>query len=207
VESLLTFADELERRDAGLARALAAVEGQQTEVEEVRTRAAAVAAFLDRFPTELAHLEADAKRKADERTRAEAALQETDTDDALAVAAAGAAVRVAFEREEAAREAAVQLARDAELHRTGAERLVARATELAPKVRGVAAPQGGLAGTLEWASHARGALLLQHAALAADREEIVREASELAAGVLGEPLAAVGAEGLRERLSRARPTL
>jgi hypothetical protein len=56
---------------------------------------------------------------------------------------------------------------------------------------------------LDWAARARGELLLAHAALATERDKIVREATELVASVLGEPLVSTGAAGLRERLERA----
>ena len=41
---------------------------------------------------------------------------------------------------------------------------------------------------LEWASRARGDLLVAHAGLATERDKVVREATELVASVLGEPL-------------------
>jgi phenylpyruvate tautomerase PptA (4-oxalocrotonate tautomerase family) len=45
--------------------------------------------------------------------------------------------------------------------------------------------------------------MLEHAALAREREEVVREATELLAGVLGEPVAAITVAGVGERLARA----
>jgi hypothetical protein len=62
---------------------------------------------------------------------------------------------------------------------------------------------GGLDGVLEWASRARGELLLEQSSLAGQRETIVREASELLGGVLGEPLTATAVSGFRDRLARA----
>ena len=50
MESVLSFAEELERRDAEVARDLADVEGLQAEVEELRTQAAAVSGFLASLP-------------------------------------------------------------------------------------------------------------------------------------------------------------
>ena len=75
--------------------------------------------------------------------------------------------------------------------------------ELAPRVRDVPAAPADLHGTLEWASRARGSLLLEHSGLAREREEVVREATELLASVLGEPLNATAVAGVRERLARA----
>ena len=60
-----------------------------------------------------------------------------------------------------------------------------------------------LDGALDWASRARGALLLEHSALARERDEVVREATELLASVLGDPLTATAVAGVRERLARA----
>jgi hypothetical protein len=71
VESLLSFAEELERRDADVAHALMGVESLQAEVEELRAHAAAVAIFLDALPLALAERAAD-ERDATE-TRGEAA--------------------------------------------------------------------------------------------------------------------------------------
>jgi hypothetical protein len=56
---------------------------------------------------------------------------------------------------------------------------------------------------LDWGARARGELLVVHAGLATERDKVVREATELVAGVLGEPLTAIGVAGVRERLERA----
>ena len=70
-------------------------------------------------------------------------------------------------------------------------------------MRDVPAGSPNLDGALEWASRARGALLLQHSALARERDEVVREATELLASVLGDPLTTTAVAGVRERLARA----
>jgi hypothetical protein len=75
--------------------------------------------------------------------------------------------------------------------------------ELGSQVRDVPAPSPDLDGALEWSSRARGALLLQRSGLARERDEVVREATELLASVLGDPLTATGVAGMRERLARA----
>ena len=64
-------------------------------------------------------------------------------------------------------------------------------------------PGDGLVGAAEWASLARGALLLEHSKLVGDREAIIREANELAAGLLGEPLISSAVAGLCDRLALA----
>jgi hypothetical protein len=215
VASLLTFADELERRDADVAQALAGVERLQTEVEELRAHASAAGAFLDALPGALAECAADERAaidardeagkavgaaeqlvehagKDDQRLEAERALQQA-RDDLHA-----AELWVAQ-----AREAHAELERDGKARRAEAESLVQRALELAPRVRDVPSGSASLDGALDWASRARGAILLERSALARERDEIVREATELLASVLGDPLTATGAAGVRERLARA----
>ena len=56
---------------------------------------------------------------------------------------------------------------------------------------------------LEWASLARGGLLVAEAGLARERDALVREASELVASVSGDPLASTSVAGVRARLARA----
>jgi chromosome segregation ATPase len=218
MSALLTFAAELERRDADVAQALDAVERLQAETDELRAEATAVLAFLDALPA------VRAERAADERAAADA------HDAALAAVRNAEALVAAAQKEEQRLEAsrALQKARDdlhaaefwlaqsqaaqAELEQEGAarrataERLERRAAELAPSVRDVPAPGPGLAGAVDWASRARGALILERAALARKREEIVREAIELLASVVGEPLAAASVADVRERLARALAT-
>jgi hypothetical protein len=70
-------------------------------------------------------------------------------------------------------------------------------------VRDVPAASADLEGALEWASRARGALILEHSALVLEREAVVREATELLASVLGEPLTTTAVAGTRERLAHA----
>jgi hypothetical protein len=78
-----------------------------------------------------------------------------------------------------------------------------RAAELAAREPlELAPPRAGLAAAADWASQARGALVLAHAAAVAERERVVREATELAAAVTGDPFLAGGVAGLRARLER-----
>jgi hypothetical protein len=215
VESLLTFAGELERRDADVARALASVERLQTEVEELRAHASAAGAFLDALPAVLA------ERAADERAAIGArdeAVEAVDAAEQLVERAGRDDQRLEAERARQqarddlhaaefwvaqAREVHAELERDGEARRAEAERLVQRALEVAPHVRDVPMGSPNLDFVLDWASRARGALLLEHSALARERDEVVREATELLASVLGDPLTATGAAGVRERLARA----
>ncbi len=215
MESLLAFADDLERRDAELARSLDEVERLAREVDDMRVTGAAAAAFLASLPAARAERAAEERAALDVRERAAAAVRDADAavgsarrDDERLVAE-----RVALEARDAlhaadrfaadARSAVESLEREAGERRTEAERLEARAAELGPRVRDAPAPAGGLDGAVEWASRARGALLLERSALAGERELIVREASELLGSVLGEALAVTGVAGVRHRLERA----
>ena len=215
MESLLTFAEELERRDADVAQALAGVEQLQADVEELRAHASAAGAFLDALPTALAERAADERAAIDVRDEAASAARAAEQlveragkeDQRLE---AGRALQQARDDLHAAEfwvaqagEAHAELERDGAARRVEAESLTQRAVELAPRVRDVPAGSTNLDGALEWASRARGALLLQHSALARERDEVVREATELLASVLGDPLTATGAAGVRERLARA----
>ena len=158
MESLLSFAEELERRDADVAQALTGVERLQSDVEELRAHAAAAAAFLDALPAALAERAADERDAIDARDHAEQAVR---------------AAEQLVERLEAER--ALQQARD-DLH--AAEFWVAQTRE----------------------AHAE---LERNGVAARERDEVVREATELLASVLGDPQTATAVAGVREQVARA----
>jgi hypothetical protein len=212
------FAEELERRDADVAEALARVERIQAEVEELRTHASAAAVFLAALPAALAERASDERAAVEARDRAQEAVAEAEQLVERAEKTDKQEQRLEAERTlqrarddlhaaefwvAQAREAHAELEREGEARRAEAEQLVERAVELAPHVRDVPTAVAGLDGALEWASRARGALLLERSGLARDRETVVREASELLASVLGEPLVTTAVAGVRERLARA----
>ncbi len=221
MDPLLQIAEELERRDALAAQALLDVERLQAEVDELRAHAAAVAAFLRELPATRAALDDEERAAADAQVRATAArgvaeeelarVQERGSESARLEAA-----RVAQHARDAVEEADLRVARarqertrlEAEAAERGeeAEQLERRGAELSAHPRfehDVAPPATGLHGLLDWASQARGELIVAHAALATERDTIVREATELLAGALGEPLAGTGVAGVRDRLSEA----
>jgi DNA repair exonuclease SbcCD ATPase subunit len=215
LESLLSFAEELERRDADVAQALARVEALQAEVDELRTHATAAASFLVTLPAALAERASDERAASEARDHAEQAAREAER---LAERAENKEQRLEAQRVlqrarddlqaaefwvTQARAAHAELDRQGAARRAEAEQLARRAVELAPRVRDVPVASADLPGALEWASRARGALLLEHSGLAREREEVVREATELLASVLGEPLTATAVAGVRERLARA----
>jgi chromosome segregation ATPase len=219
VEPLLTIADDLERRDERAAAALLEVERLQAELDELRTHAAAVAAFLRELPAMQSVLEAEAQAAAAALAAAVETLraaehehvQERGSESARLTAARTAQrARDDFEAAElrVARAATerVRLEEEAERQGAEAEQLERRGSELAVQPRlehEVAAPATGLHGLLDWAARARGVLLVAHAALLTERDKLAREASELVASVLGEPHISTGAAGVRERLERA----
>jgi hypothetical protein len=131
-------------------------------------------------------------RRDDERLAADRAAQE-----------AAGEVEAADRRVARARAGLAQLDEDEAGRRSEVADLEASAAAVAPAIRGVEAPVAGLGALLDWAERARGALLLEHAALVAEGETLAREASELLGSVTGEPLTSASAAGIRERLARA----
>ena len=226
VEPLLTIAEDLERRDARAAEELLEVERLQVEVDEVRAHAGAVAAFLRELPAASAALEVEEHASADERERAVDAARVAEEElarvkergsESARLEAARAAQRARDANEAAelrvarAKAERARLEQEAAERGAEAERLEHRGAELAVHPRlehDVAAPATGLHGLIDWAARAHGELLVSHAALATERDKIVREATELVASVLGEPLVSTGAAGVRQRLEAgSAPTL
>ena len=212
---ILAFADELERRDGEVAARLAEVERLEREVEELRLHAAEVASFLVSVPDALQKLAVEERAARDARTRAETTLREAE---ARAGRARREDERLAAERDarqarddvhaaerwvEEARGAAGRLERDRDARAGEGRALAARAAELGARVADVTPPAAGLEGTVEWASRARGALLVERSGLARERDAVVREASELLGSVLGEPFATSAVVDVRRRLERA----
>jgi hypothetical protein len=218
VEPLLQIADDLERRDEQAAEALREVEQLQTDVEELRTHAGATAEFLRTYPVAHAQLDDDDRAAADARTAADQAVAqaEAEVEHARNDADRLAAERLVQQARDRVHEADVwgerirsdriRLALEADERQRDAQQLEARAHQLARRPHlehAVPPPAGGLHGVLDWGARARGELLVAHAALATERDKVIREASELVASVLGEPLTATGVAGVRDRLQRA----
>jgi hypothetical protein len=215
LDTLLSFAEDLERRDAGAAASLLEVERLEREVEEIRVHGTAAAAFLASWTETLLALEAGERAASQEQTAADAEVREADA--ALERArkegerlAAARAVETARDRARTAeawvaetRETRARLESERDARLAESLQLAARAAELGALVRDVPPPSSGLGGAVEWASRVRGELLLERAALAAERDVLAREATELLASVAGEPVAATSVAGVRDRLERA----
>ena len=223
MEPLLRIVDELERRDEDAAAALHEIEELQREVDETRTRGAAIAGFLAGFPDALVAREAE-ERAADESragaaealAEAEAALAEAEQrgrEDARLAAErtvqhARDTLRDAEHRVERAQAERERLVVEEQEQRAAADRLVLETEPLARRLAAnprIATEQPGpsLDGVLEWTSRARGDLLVAHAGLDMERDKVVREATELVASALGEPLPGNGVAGVRGQLMRS----
>ena len=205
VESLLQFAEELERRDAELGGALDARRASSS------TRSRSSACTRSRLPgssrpsrRRSARSSARSARSIAARDAAERALREAEgREDEQVLVPARDALREAERWAADAALACRRLEEDRAARRSESDRFLAQAQALSPRVHDVPAPAGGLDGALEWASRARGALLLEHSGLARERDAVVREASELLGSVLGEPLISTAVAGVRGKLERA----
>jgi len=215
---------ELERADEAVAAVLAEVDELYAECEAVRERALAIEAFLTRLPAEREDAARTIEKAAGELEEAEAAaaraaveLREAEAArDAERLAAARRfAVRsrdsasAASRRAAEAHAAAAELEARAAAHEGEIPELEARARRLAaalserPRFADAGtAPAPGLAGVAEWAAGARAARLVARTSLAAERDAVIRQANELGALVLGEPLAASGTAVVLRRLER-----
>jgi colicin import membrane protein len=219
--SALAFVEELERRDADVADRLASVEELERTVDRLRVRAVELLAFRASLPGERAvraravGLAQDAVAVAQATlAQAEAELERVREKERAAaehaVAVAREAERSAARELERMRNAAAALEEEAAQAEVEARELEGEAGRTAERLAAVPRlshdaarlPRPGLEGVEEWGARARPALLLLRAALAAERDAIVREANELGSAVLGESLGAASVRRVRERLER-----
>jgi chromosome segregation ATPase len=223
----LSHARELDQRDATIARELDALASVAERAGAVRERASEVRAAVAALPDEREELthRLDAARAA-----ADAAREELASADERVAALARARRRKQDELDRAEREAATarQLAADAEseverLHeqledlRASEPELRAEGTALVRKAAGIAdelarlpripdteglAPGESLDEVEQWGLLARSALLVARGTLEAERERLLVEANELAAGALGESLGTSSVSLVRSRLEQ-----
>jgi len=181
--------------------------------DELQERRSSLPAQLEaaRADREDASTEAEARRAL--AAEAEAPLADA-ADHAHASREATRArdhARMAERRLEAARDHEQELAAEAE--RAGREQavLTAQAREIAAALRerpgltdhaGVE-PGEDLGEVSRWATEARAALFVARGQLATQREQLIRQANELGAAVLGEPLAASSAAVVARRVESA----
>ena len=226
-DSTLEFLRELERADDAVAAVLAELDELARETERTGERAVALAAFFETLPAERARLaaevgeherEAELARRALARAEEELTAAERRSDRERVLAARRDEVRARDALRMAERRAAERRGERDDLERT-AERARAEAHELEVRARELASglaerarladdagapPEPGLGGVSAWATQARAALFVARGALARDRDSLIRQANELGALVLGEPLTAASASLVARRVEKAR---
>jgi chromosome segregation ATPase len=225
-ERALAFLGELVRADDEAAVALAELDELAGEVATIRTRAAELEARLAGLPaqrerSDASFVEADRAvvERRTEHERAAAELDEAErARDAERLAARRAEVRardrvrMAERRAARARAAVDELALESDADTAEAKALVERARTLAaalrerPVVGGRvgAPPDESLEALAEWTTEVRAALFVARGRLAAEREAVIRQANELGAAVLGEPISAQGTALVARRVARAQ---
>ena len=221
----LAILEDLERAEEEVAAEMAEIDELYAACEELRGAALELVAFLDRLPDERAAAEREieestgaleAAADAAERAEQELAAAESAGDAERLAAARRVHIRTRDALGVAERRARDALSRASELEAVAkaaeeqAQELASRAAELAavlgrrPRVaveRGVR-PGAGPAEVAEWGTQVRAALLVARSQVAAERDAVVRQANELAANAVGEPLAAMSAAGAAELLRR-----
>lgn len=223
-ERTLAFLHELERADEAAAAMLAELDDLAAEVERVREEAAKLADRLERLPGErvaaqAAREQAEAvaaeRREAHRAAEAELADAEQRRDEARIAAARRDELRArdlfhsAERRLERARAEEERLDGEEPAVREAAGKLAERARALAaalaerPALADVASPPDGAtpADLAGWATEARAALFVARGRLAAEREAVIRQANELGALILGEPLTAQSAALVARRVA------
>jgi chromosome segregation ATPase len=225
-ERTLAFLRELERADSEIAETLAELDELAAEVDGLRRRAVELESFRVRLPGEHARLSA-AKAEAsgrvaqrrEELAPAENELREADRagDEHRSAAAQRAGVRARdalhmAERAEAEADAELeQLEAEARAVEDEGSEFVKRAARLAtelrdrPRLAETAGSFSGqdLAAVAEWAGAARAALFVARGSLAGEREALIRQANELGAAVLGEPVYVASAAEVARRVRQS----
>ena len=221
----LAILEDLERSEEEVAAETAEIEELYASSEDVRGAALELVSFLQRLPDDRAAAEREIEESAaalegaaDAAERAEQELPAAEASgDAERIAAARRfhirardALGLAERRARDALSRASELEASAKAAEERADQLAARAAELAqtlsrrPRVAVEAGvrPGAGPAEIAEWGTQVRAALLVTRSQVAAERDALVRQANELAAGAVGEPVGAMSASGAAEVLRR-----
>jgi chromosome segregation ATPase len=225
MESPVDVARALESRDEALAAAIAELLELEQAVDRIRRRAEEIEALRARLPEQRAALQqrlADAREELERRRTVareaeEALARGEEKGDAEQIAAARrAVVRTNDEASMAEKRVArlEQLTEDLERRSEEDEReaptLEARAAEVAlhvaelSRVRPLTPPAPGVPEVIDWAGRAKAALFVARNGLERERESVVREANELAAAILGEPMLVTSVTTVRRRLEESR---
>jgi hypothetical protein len=220
-ERVLAFLHELQLADEEVAAVLADLDELAGETERVRSGALGLEAFSLRLPAERERVDGERARAETELAAArgvaadaEAVVhdaREENADEARRFAVrARDRLAVAERRVAEARAAGAALERRAREAEEEGRALETRARELAHELRGRPRlaqdagedPRPGLAGVSEWAGAAGAALFVARGQLATERDAVIREANELGALALGEPLTAASAAVVTRRVER-----
>lgn len=221
-EEVLEALAELERADAETGEALARLEGLAAELDAIRATSDEVQAFDALLPSERERLGAELERAAAEQVAAREAMAEAEqaartAQPDRAREAERFLVRARDRVSMAQRRAAEAVSRRDDLENAVAEmtmeadELHARARRLAAELNGwsqVAGdagrePAADLDGLQAWAEVARAGLFVARGQLASQREGIVRQANEIGAVALGEPLTSASTAVVTRRVRRS----
>jgi len=207
---------DLRERDQALAEEVARLHDVEHAVTAIRRRVEAIAADLEAFPAALDRLSAAAFDAADElgrrRAAAEAAARELAGDhddetrqrlerDATRARERASAAAGKFERATAAVE---QLEGDTAEAPAELAALRLEALALAETTPALGAPEPGTDGLVAWASRAQAELFVEVGQLDRRRDNVIREANELATMLLGEPTYGSTVVQAVERVERSR---
>jgi hypothetical protein len=221
-EDLLEALTRLEHADEEIAAALTELDLLVGELDSIRATTADLQAFEERLPAERETLSAGLDRARAEALAAHEALAEAEeavrtAEPARIREAEHFLVRARDRVSVAERRAAEAGSRREELEHEVGERttlgkeLHARARKLAtelgrrPQLAGDAGrePAAGLDGLQAWAEVARAALFVARGQLAVQREGVIRQANEIGAVALGEPLTSVSAAVVTRRVRQS----
>lgn len=207
---------ELERRDDELAATAGRLRSLDGEIASVRRRSEEIDAFFAGYPTaearrreavaaaqaelEQRERDLDAARRAfdqakegDERAAAERVLERARDHVSVAVERVA---RAAAAREELEREAG-ELPREL-------PPLAERAGAVAGELDGVGVPESAPRALIDWAGRAHASLFVALAQVNGQRDRLIREASELAAALLGDPVFGSTLGQIRARVEALR---
>lgn len=220
-EGPLAVLRELERADEEIGAELAGLERLAAELDQLRAKAQDLQAFAARLPAERERRRAELDRARGEVREADRVFAEaeesvrTATPDAardaeLFAVRAQDRVSAAERRAAAAGAAATDLEIRAGEVTVESHRLHASARKLAADLRGrprIAEDAGkepgtGLDGVAAWGEAVRAALFVARGQLAAERDALIRQANEIGALALGEPLTAMGTGALARRVEQ-----
>jgi len=190
---------QLELRHEELAAAAGRLRSLDSEVASVRGRSEEIDAFFASYPEAerrrrdaVAAAEAELQQRERELDDARSSLRQAKGDEAIAAAErvvdrARDHVSVAAERVARAAAAREELEREADLFPRELPGLAERAGAVAVELDGIEAPDEAPRALIDWAARAHASLFVALAQVEGQRDRLVREASELATVLLGEP--------------------